>query len=126
TFWEHLNELRSRAIKCLIALVLGFGVAWVFKAELLELLAQPYVEGWRAAGLAKPGDTVVPLHNPGPTNLFVAYIKIALIGGGVAALPIVLYQVWSFIAPGLYKKEKHFAIPFVVASCGLFVGGATF
>ena len=125
TFWEHLNELRSRVIKSAIAVLIGFGVAWVFKAELLEILAQPYIEGARAAGLAK-GSDAVPLHNPGPTNLFVAYIKICLLGGTLAALPIVLYQVWAFIAPGLYKKEKRFAIPFVLVSCGLFVGGATF
>ena len=126
TFWQHLEELRSRVIKSMVAVMIGFAVAWYFKVELLDLLAEPYVEGWRQSGLGKGSDGTVPLHNPGPTNLFVAYIKIALLGGFLAALPVVLYQLWAFVAPGLYKQEKRFAIPFVVASCGLFVGGATF
>jgi len=123
TFWEHLEELRSRVVRSVIAMIVGFGVSWYFKSRLLEILAQPYIEAWSKSGMS--GD-VAPLHNPGPTNLFSAYIKICLLGGGVLALPFILYQVWAFIAPGLYKNEKRYVIPFVVVSCGLFAAGAMF
>ena len=61
-----------------------------------------------------------------PAALFVAYVRLSAISGVVLALPIMLYQVWAFVAPGLYSKEKRLAIPFVVSSCGLFAGGGYF
>jgi sec-independent protein translocase protein TatC len=66
------------------------------------------------------------LHFPHPAALFIAYIKLSVLGGFVLSLPVQLYQVWAFIAPGLYAKEKRFAIPFVVSSCALFAGGGYF
>lgn len=125
TFWEHLEELRTRVVRAVLAVILGFGVSWYFKAQILEALAAPYIQAWHKSGIAGP-DAIAPLHNPGPTNLFTAYIKISLLGGIVLALPIILYQVWAFIAPGLYKNEKKYVIPFIATSCGLFVGGAMF
>lgn len=119
TFWEHLDELRSRVIKALIAFVVGAGAAWFFKGELLVLLTKPFVDGWASEG----GPS---LHFGEPAGLFIAYIKLAMLGGFVLSLPIVLYQVWAFIAPGLYSKEKRLAIPFVVASTGLFALGGYF
>jgi sec-independent protein translocase protein TatC len=125
TFWEHLEELRARVVRSVIAVMVGFGVAWYFKAKILEALAQPYIEAWHKSGIAG-ASAAAPLHNPGPTNLFSAYIKISLLGGFIMALPVVLWQLWAFIAPGLYKNEKRYVIPFVAVSCGLFVGGAMF
>ena len=120
TFWEHLQELRSRIIKMILAFALGAAVAWWFKVELLELVATPFIEGWNQQnGKAK-------LHFPHPAALFIAYIKLSVLGGLVLSLPVILYQVWAFVAPGLYAKEKRFAIPFVLASCGLFAGGGYF
>jgi sec-independent protein translocase protein TatC len=66
------------------------------------------------------------LHFPAPHSLFVAYLKLALLGGLILALPLILFQVWAFVSPGLYSKEKRYALPFVVSSCALFAGGAYF
>lgn len=121
TFWEHLDELRSRMIKALIAFVAGAAVAWWFKENLLLLLTRPFVEGWHG-----PGESSPTLHFPAPASLFLAYVKLAVLGGFVLSLPIILYQFWAFVAPGLYAREKRFAIPFVVISCLLFAVGAFF
>lgn len=121
TFWEHLEELRSRLIRAAIAFMIGGVVAWFFKEDLLLWITKPFVDGWHGAEGSAPA-----LHFPAPASLFLAYIKLALLGGGVLSLPIVLYQIWAFIAPGLYAREKRFAIPFVVSSCLLFAVGAYF
>lgn len=120
TFWEHLQELRVRLIRMVLAFLVGAAVAWWFKADLLVLLTQPFVDGW-------PDDQAKPsLHFSDPAGLFVSYVKIAMLGGFVLSLPVLLYQLWAFIAPGLYAKEKRFAVPFVLLSCVLFFGGAYF
>lgn len=120
TFWEHLQELRTRLIRMILAFIVGAGVAWYFKEDLLVLLTKPYVEGWAKDGSAPS------LHFGDPAGLFISYVKLAMLGGFVLALPIILYQVWAFIAPGLYSKEKWLAVPFVLMSCLLFCTGAYF
>ena len=120
TFWEHLQELRVRLIRMTLAFLAGAGVAWWFKGDLLVLLTRPFVEGW-ADDKTRPS-----LHFGDPAGLFVSYVKIAILGGLILALPVILYQIWAFVAPGLYSREKKFALPFVVLSCGLFVTGAYF
>lgn len=115
TLWEHLDELRGRMVKMMLAAIVGAVAAWIFKEELLGILTQPYV----AAGGKK-------LYFPAPAALFLSYIRLAALGGLVFALPFILYQIWAFVAPGLYSREKRFAIPFVVSSCGLFATGCYF
>ncbi|MCC6217692.1 MAG: twin-arginine translocase subunit TatC [Polyangiaceae bacterium] len=122
TFWEHLEELRARIVKMLLAFALGAGVAWVFREELLLLVTQPFLDAWAKSDLS----TKASLHFPAPTSLFVAYLKLAFLGGGLLAFPLMLWQVWAFVAPGLYTKEKRLAVPFVLASCALFAGGGLF
>src|SRR6185295_15503051 len=61
-----------------------------------------------------------------PAALFIAYVQLAALAGFIVALPFILYQLWAFIAPGLYSREKRYAIPFVVSSCGLFALGGYF
>lgn len=119
TFWEHLDELRTRMFKMALAFTIAGFVCWYFKGPILAALTQPLVDGWIGGGKVK-------LHNPTPAGMFLAYVKIALIAGLVGALPIILYQVWAFIAPGLYSKEKRLALPFVFVSTTLFVGGSYF
>jgi sec-independent protein translocase protein TatC len=122
TFWEHLEELRKRLIYMIIAFAVGGGVAWTVREQILVWLSEPFIRAWNGTNLGgKP-----ELHFPAPQALFLAYVKLAFIGGLVFSLPIILYQVWAFISPGLYSKEKRYAIPFVVSSCGLFAGGAWF
>ena len=122
SFWEHLEELRGRLVRMILAFVVGGGVAWFFKRQLLIWLTLPFVKAWNSG----PHQGVAALHFPAPAALFLAYVRLAATGGAIFALPIVLYQIWAFIAPGLYSREKRFAIPFVVSSCGLFAAGGYF
>jgi len=120
SFWEHLQELRVRLIRMVLAFLVGAAVAWFFKEELLVLLTKPYVQGWSSTKNAPS------LHFSDPAGLFVSYVKISMLGGFVLSLPIQLYQIWSFVAPGLYVREKWVALPFVFLSCLLFCVGAYF
>jgi len=122
TFWEHLEELRARMVRMIVAFLLGGGVAWYFRQEVLDILTKPFFVAWKAG--AYPGNP--KLGFMAPADAFMAYVKLAAMSGAIFALPIVLYQIWAFIAPGLYAREKRFAIPFVISSCGLFAGGGYF
>jgi len=122
TFWEHLEELRARLIKSIVAIAIGVTIAWLYRQPLLAWLTRPFVLAWQSDRLG----TKATLHFGSPAALFVAYVKLAIIGGCVFALPVILYQLWAFIAPGLYSKEKRLALPFVVSSCALFAAGGWF
>jgi len=111
---EHLDELRRRIVYSAGFLAAGFLIAWVFHDRLFALVQKP---------LARIGKTLVFTHPMDPLNI---YMQVALIGGAILASPAILYQVWLFIAPGLYQKEKRFVIPFMAATVGLFLGGAAF
>lgn len=119
TLWEHLDELRSRLIRMALSFLIGAGIAWYFKEALLGWLTTPFVEAWTHLGQKGPPN----INFPSPAALFLAYVRLSAIAGLVFALPLMLYQLWAFIAPGLYSREKRFAIPFVVTSCALFAGG---
>lgn len=122
TFWEHLDELRKRLIRSVLAFVVGCVVAWEFREDILAFLVKPYAESWVAQGLSGAPS----LHFDAPGAAFVAYVKLSMLGGLALATPVIFYQLWSFIAPGLYAKEKRFVIPFVLFSSILFVGGGLF
>jgi sec-independent protein translocase protein TatC len=122
TIWEHLTELRKRLVMCLIVMAIGAGIAWEIREQLLAFLVTPFADAWRAEGL--PGE--VTLHFQTPAAAFLAYFKLSLYGGAMLASPVVFYQLWAFVAPGLYAKEKRFVIPFVVSSTALFTGGGYF
>ncbi|MGI9592867.1 MAG: twin-arginine translocase subunit TatC [Myxococcota bacterium] len=115
---DHLAELRSRLFKILIALVIGTAAAWNFSEEIFRQLLQPAV--------AALGNGERPLQAIAPTEIFFTYLKCALLAGFVLSLPVFFWQLWAFIAPGLYPTEKKAIGPFVVISCFLFAGGATF
>jgi len=120
TLWEHLAELRSRLVKMIFFFLIGAAVAWVYRTTVLAVLTRPFVQAWPKE-LGKP-----ELHFSSPAAAFVALVKLSALSGLVFSLPLMLYQVWAFVAPGLYAKEKRFAIPFVLSCCTLFVGGALF
>jgi sec-independent protein translocase protein TatC len=122
TFWEHLEELRVRLIRAVAALFVGCIAAWELHGRILEALKVPFAAAWHAAGL--PGEA--DLHQAAPAAGFTAYIKLSLIGGAALAAPVIFYQLWAFVAPGLYAKEKKYVIPFVGLSTILFVGGGWF
>lgn len=122
TLWEHLEELRGRVVRMAIAFAIGAGVCWYYKERILGWITQPFVEAFKLGGHSH-GAT---LHYGAPTALFTSYIRLAALSGLLFALPVILWQIWSFIAPGLYSREKKFAIPFVVSSILLFLAGGYF
>lgn len=115
---DHLGELRSRLFKCLLAWLIGAAVAWSFSEQIFRLLLDPAVSAL--------GGGERPLQAIAPTEIFFTYLKCALLAGFVFALPVIFWQGWSFVAPGLYPSEKNAALPFVCVSTLLFVGGAIF
>jgi len=122
TFWEHLEELRKRLIWSVIAFCVGCSIAWYFHGPMLELLYEPFRRSWVEQHV--PGDPT--LHFAAPQASFIAYFRLSMIGGIALAAPFIFYQLWSFVSPGLYSKEKRYIIPFVGLSTILFVGGGYF
>jgi len=120
TLWGHLEELRSRLIRMLLAFATGGIGCWLYKEHILKWLTMPYEIAFREIN-----HTDQPaLHFGSPAALFLAYLHLSALSGLIVALPLLLYQLWAFIAPGLYAREKRFAAPFVVSSCLLFGGGS--
>src|ERR1044071_488752 len=117
SFLEHLDELRKRIIWAAVSIGVGFGISFLFIQQLFDFVMKPL-----AAGLPK-GQHLIYTE---PTEAFVLYIQIAAIAGLVLALPLVMTQVWLFIAPGLYAHEKKMAIPFILMSSIFFILGAAF
>ena len=111
---EHLDELRKRIVRSAIFLGLGFVAAWGFLDYFVNLIQAP---------LNHIGKSLVMTHPMDALNLD---LEVSLIAGAILASPLILYQVWLFIAPGLYQKEKRFVIPFMAATVGLFLPGAAF
>jgi sec-independent protein translocase protein TatC len=122
TFWEHLDELRGRILKALLAFAVGAGCAWYLREDVLIWLTTPFVNAWGQSIAGKRPS----LHFPAPASLFIAYLRLSVLSGFVFALPVIFYQIWAFVAPGLYARERRFAMPFVIASTLLFLGGGYF
>ncbi len=121
TIWEHLDELRRRVVKAAIGVLVTTVVAWNFRERLLALLVTPYERTW-TNHFHKP----LVLQTLAPADAFLGYFELALTAGIVGAAPIIFYQLWSFIAPGLYRKEKRLIVPFVLSSTVLFLSGVAF
>jgi sec-independent protein translocase protein TatC len=117
---EHLEELRKRIIHSGVYLIVAFFVAYGFRQRLFAFMEQPIVSALKAHNL---DPHLVYLNPVDPFNFF---IKISLVAGCIMASPFVLYQVWLFIAPGLYRQEKRYILPFMTATVGLFLLGAFF
>ena len=116
TLIEHLEELRWRIFKSLIAIVLFAIVAFVFREQILTFLTWPLPKTMNTLTGGRLGVT-------GLAEGFTTFLLIAIAAGFVAALPVMLYQTWAFIAPGLYQHEKKHAVPFIIAGLVLFVAG---
>jgi sec-independent protein translocase protein TatC len=121
TIWEHLEELRKRIIKAAIGVIVTTVVAWCFRIELLGWLVTPYQKTWFLK-FSKP----LVLQTLAPADAFLGYLELSLTAGIVGAAPVIFYQLWSFISPGLYKKEKRLIVPFVLFSTTLFLSGVMF
>src|SRR6184192_1631379 len=120
SFLEHLEELRSRIIYSIIAVAVGFFACWGYAERIYSIIQKPLIEVLKRHNLP---EKLVFLS---PTEPFNLYLKIGLMAGVFVASPFVLYQVWMFISPGLYRNEKRYVVPFMIGTVGLFVGGGYF
>jgi sec-independent protein translocase protein TatC len=113
-FMEHLGELRVRIVRALIALLVGLGIALPFSERITDFLARPVTRlGYK-------------LIFTSPAEAFWVQMKVALIAGLFLAAPAILWQVWAFVAPGLYEHERKYALPFVVLGSIMFLAGGAF
>ena len=120
SFLEHLEELRRRIIYSFLYVVAGFCVCWWFHERIFAIMQKPIVT---ALANHKMDTQLVYLN---PTDPFNMYLKISFLAGIFVASPFVLYQVWAFIAPGLYRNERRYVLPFMFSTVGLFLAGGFF
>lgn len=116
-FTGHLEELRKRLVVCFIAIGIGFVASYGFKEQIFQILSRPLIS---AMGT---GDKLIFTGLP---EAFFTYLKVAFLSGIMLAAPVILYEFWMFIAPGLYKKERSLLVPIVFLSSFFFIGGALF
>jgi sec-independent protein translocase protein TatC len=115
-FLEHLDELRSRLIRCALALAAGMAVAFAFVDDIADFVLGPTFA-------ALPAGTNLIMTRPGEGLSF--YLDLALLGGVIVAAPVITYQVWRFVAPGLYARERKMMLPILLlAACGTLAGAA--
>jgi sec-independent protein translocase protein TatC len=119
-FLDHLEELRRRLIYSLIAVAVGFFACWKYAERIYEVMQRPIIEALQKNGIS---EKLVYLN---PTEPFNLYMKVGLMAGLFVASPFVLYQVWLFISPGLYRNEKRYILPFMFSTVGLFLAGGYF
>ena len=117
SFLEHLDELRKRLIYVVYSLIAGCVVAFIFISKIFDFIMRPLQE------MLPAGGTLIFTSGAEP---FMLYIKIGFLAGIFISSPLILWQLWKFIAPGLYSHEKKFAIPFVMMSTIFFVAGGLF
>ncbi|MFC2171172.1 twin-arginine translocase subunit TatC [Acidobacteriota bacterium] len=117
SFFEHLSELRSRLIRSIIALILGFLVCWFFRYEIYDFIAAPIYQN------LPEGEKLsfIKLHEP-----FFVYLKVSMLAGVFLVSPYLLCQIWLFIAPGLYPRERRYAAPFILGTTVFFLMGGAF
>jgi sec-independent protein translocase protein TatC len=111
---EHLAELRKRLIHSVAYLAIGFVVAYAFYGKLYGIVQKPL------------NDLNIPLNYTHPTDALNLALKTALYGGAILASPFIIYQLWLFIAPGMYSNEKRYVVPFMGTTLVLFFSGAWF
>lgn len=119
-FLDHLEELRNRIIRSIAAVAVGFGACWGFRERIYGVMQRPIMEALKKNGLS---EQLVYLN---PTEPFNLYLKIAALAGLFLTSPYVLYQLWMFISPGLYRREKRYVMPFMFSTITLFSAGGYF
>ena len=116
-FFSHLKELRDRLLVCIVAVAIAFIFTYYFKERLFDFLMQPFLK-------------VMPAQSSfiftGITEAFLTYFKISVVAALFVAAPIILYEFWMFVAPGLYEKEKKYVYPFIFFGSLCFICGALF
>jgi sec-independent protein translocase protein TatC len=119
-FLDHLEELRQRLIYSAAAVAVGFFACWGYREKIYGFMQRPIMDALKANGMS---DKLVYLNPVEPFNL---YLKIAALAGLFLTSPFVLYQVWMFISPGLYRNERRYVIPFMISTIALFTAGGYF
>lgn len=118
---EHLAELRTRLIRAVLAFLVGMIICFAFGGQLLDFLLDPIEKTMRDLGNPNP-----VMQYTAPQEYFFTLIRISMVGGLMVSFPVIGYQLWRFVAPGLYKNEKNAFLPFLIASPALFLLGAAF
>lgn len=118
-FTDHLTELRSRLLRSVAVVAVLFFAAYAFHGELFQIIAQPVLQALRDHG-------IYALQALQVTETITVYIQVSLVAALVGAAPFVFYQLWSFVAPGLYPGEKHYVLPIVVLTSAFFLLGVVF
>lgn len=119
-FLDHLEELRRRLVYSIAAVAVGFFACWWKVEWIYDIMQRPILDALRANGMS---EKLVYLNPVEPFNL---YLKIAALAGLFVTSPFVLYQVWMFISPGLYRHEKRYVVPFMFSTIVLFITGGYF
>src|SRR3989442_5378806 len=119
-FLDHLEELRKRLVYSILAVGVGFFACWWKVEKIYDIMQRPIMDALRNNGMS---EKLVYLN---PTEPFNLYLKIAALAGLFLTSPFVLYQVWMFISPGLYRNEKRYVVPFMGATVFLFSAGGIF
>jgi sec-independent protein translocase protein TatC len=119
-FLDHLEELRKRIVYSGIAVAIGFFVCWGYAEHIYAIMQRPIMDALHRNGLS------AKLVYVNPTEPFNLYLKVGLMAGLFVTSPFVLYQLWCFISPGLYRNEKKYVLPFMVSTIGLFIAGGYF
>jgi sec-independent protein translocase protein TatC len=118
---EHLAELRNRLIWSVLAFVVSMVIVFTFAGHVLDFLLMPIEKTMRSLGNPNP-----VMQYTAPQEYFFTLIRISMVGGFALAFPMIGYQMWRFVAPGLYKNEKNAFLPFLISSPVLFLLGAAF
>jgi sec-independent protein translocase protein TatC len=121
SFLQHLEELRSRIFKALMGIAIAFIASLSFSSQLWDFVCRPAVAALRALHF---DENLVQIE---PMEAFnIIWFKVPIVCAIFLGSPVVLYQVWAFISPGLYRRERRWAVPFILCSAGLFILGGVF
>ena len=121
SFLEHLEELRTRIIRALMGVGVAFALSIYFSDKLWTIVSAPAIHALKTLGYEQTLAQITPME-----AFNVIWVKLPILCAIFLASPWILYQVWAFIAPGLYKRERRWAVPFVVGSASLFIIGGLF
>lgn len=121
SFWDHINELRKRLLRSVLAILIGFSIAYWFHKEIFRILRIPFDTAYLSVYNVAPKLISISM-----LEGFMVYLKMSILVGVFIASPVVFYQLWKFIAPGLRDHEKKHVVPFVILATIFFVGGALF
>jgi sec-independent protein translocase protein TatC len=117
TIWEHLDELRRRLIISIATVFVGFVVCWFLREPLFEIVQAPFKK------YVAPGDKLAFISLTEP---FLVYMKLSAVASLIFSSPVIITQLWLFISPGLYPRERRYALPFIFFSSLFFLGGCLF